>query len=45
MINDFADRRIDGQVARTADRPLATGEVAPIEALFLFAALMLIALG
>jgi len=45
VINDFADRRIDGRVARTADRPLATGEVAPIEALLLFAALMLIALG
>ena len=45
VINDFADRRIDGQVERTADRPLATGEVAPIEALLLFAALMLIALG
>ena len=44
-INDFADRRIDRQVERTADRPLATGEVAPIEALLLFAALMLIALG
>ena len=45
VINDFADRRIDAQVARTADRPLATGEVAPIEALLLFAALMLVALG
>jgi 4-hydroxybenzoate polyprenyltransferase len=45
VINDFADRRIDPQVERTADRPLATGEVAPIEALLLFAALMLIGLG
>jgi 4-hydroxybenzoate polyprenyltransferase len=45
VINDFADRKIDGRVARTADRPLATGEVAPVEALLLFAALMLIALG
>jgi 4-hydroxybenzoate polyprenyltransferase len=45
VINDFADRRIDAHVARTADRPLATGEVAPIEALLLFAALMLVALG
>ena len=45
VINDFADRRIDPQVERTADRPLATGEVAPLEALLLFAALMLIALG
>jgi 4-hydroxybenzoate polyprenyltransferase len=45
VINDFADRKIDPLVARTADRPLATGEVAPVEALLLFAALMLIALG
>jgi 4-hydroxybenzoate polyprenyltransferase len=45
VINDFADRRIDAHVERTADRPLATGEVAPIEALLLFAALMLIGLG
>lgn len=44
-INDFADRRIDPQVARTADRPLALGEIAPAEAVMLFAALMLIALG
>jgi len=45
VINDYADREIDGRVARTADRPVATGEVAPSEALILFAGLMLIALG
>jgi 4-hydroxybenzoate polyprenyltransferase len=45
VINDFVDRKIDPHVARTADRPLATGEVAPGEALLLFGALMLIALG
>src|SRR5688572_1711471 len=45
VINDFADRKIDPHVARTADRPLATGEVAPAEALLLFGALMLIGLG
>lgn len=45
VINDFVDRKIDPHVARTADRPLATGEVAPLEALTLFAALMLIGLG
>ncbi len=45
VINDFADRNIDGHVRRTANRPLATGEVAPAEALVLFAGLMLIALG
>ena len=42
VINDFADRKIDPHVARTADRPLATGEVAPAEALILFGALMVI---
>lgn len=32
-INDFADRNIDGHVARTVNRPLATGAVSPREAL------------
>jgi 4-hydroxybenzoate polyprenyltransferase len=32
-INDFADRDFDGHVARTRDRPLATGRVSPREAL------------
>lgn len=45
VINDYADRKLDGGVARTKDRPLVTGEVQPQEALALFAALMLIALG
>lgn len=45
VINDFADRKIDPHVARTADRPLATGEVHPVEAVLLFGALMVIALG
>ena len=45
IINDLADRKIDRHVWRTADRPLATGEVAPTEAVFLFVGLMLIALG
>jgi 4-hydroxybenzoate polyprenyltransferase len=45
VINDFADRNIDPHVERTADRPLARGEVSPAEALILFVALMLIALG
>jgi 4-hydroxybenzoate polyprenyltransferase len=45
VINDFADRDIDPYVERTAGRPLATGEVAPFEALLLFLGLMLIALG
>jgi 4-hydroxybenzoate polyprenyltransferase len=45
IINDFADRKLDPHVRRTADRPLATGEIAPAEALILFAGLMLVALG
>ncbi|MFL6576767.1 MAG: 4-hydroxybenzoate octaprenyltransferase [Povalibacter sp.] len=44
-INDFADRNFDGQVARTRDRPLATGQLDPIEALALCVSLGLIALG
>jgi 4-hydroxybenzoate polyprenyltransferase len=31
--NDWADRRYDASVKRTASRPLATGEIAPWEAL------------
>ena len=42
-INDFADRHIDGHVARTADRPLATGALDPAEALALAAVLALAA--
>lgn len=44
-INDFADREIDGQVARTRERPLATGALAPEEAVRLFVAVGLIAFG
>jgi len=43
VINDFADRHIDGHVKRTRDRPLATGVVTSREALALFAALCLLA--
>ncbi len=42
-INDYADRGFDGFVARTRDRPLATGEVSPGEALVVFSALCLAA--
>jgi 4-hydroxybenzoate polyprenyltransferase len=45
VINDFADRDIDPYVKRTRDRPLAAGRVSPAEALTLFAALSLIAVG
>jgi 4-hydroxybenzoate polyprenyltransferase len=36
VINDFADRHIDPDVARTRHRPIATGQVRPREALILF---------
>src|SRR5690242_14045311 len=39
-INDFADRKLDPQVARTAGRPIAAGRVTPREALVVFAALL-----
>ncbi len=42
-INDFADRQLDPQVARTAGRPIASGRVSPREALLVFAALLLFA--
>ncbi|WP_084128698.1 4-hydroxybenzoate octaprenyltransferase [Cellvibrio mixtus] len=45
VINDFADRKIDGQVLRTKNRPLATGAVSSREAIGLFIALCLIAFG
>jgi 4-hydroxybenzoate polyprenyltransferase len=45
VINDFADRNYDGKVERTRNRPLATGQVEPSEALVLFLALSMIALG
>lgn len=44
-INDFADRKFDGHVARTRDRPLVTGAVDPIEAMALCVALGFIAIG
>ncbi len=43
VINDFADRNIDGAVERTRERPLAAGEVSAREALLLFAGLGLVA--
>ena len=42
-INDYADRDFDGQVERTAQRPLATGAVTPGEAVGVFVALSLLA--
>ncbi len=45
VINDYADREFDRHVARTLERPLATGSVSPREALGLFVALALTAFG
>lgn len=39
-INDFADRDIDGHVARTRHRPLATGALRPTDALWAAGILM-----
>lgn len=43
VINDFADRNVDGQVERTKQRPLATGAVSSREALQLFGLLLVCA--
>ena len=42
-INDFADRHLDGSVARTRLRPLVTGRIKSYEALLVAAVLVLIA--
>ena len=42
-INDYADREVDSLVVRTMNRPLATGELLPKEALIVAATLSLIA--
>ena len=39
VINDYADRDIDGHVQRTRNRPIVAGRVSPREALILFAVL------
>lgn len=44
VINDYADRHLDGAVARTAARPLATGAVSEQAALVLFCILAFLAL-
>jgi len=43
VINDFADRKVDGHVKRTSDRPLATGALSSRAALTGFALLCLVA--
>lgn len=42
-INDYADRHVDGSVARTRQRPLVTGKVSEKEALIVFASLAITA--
>ena len=44
VINDYADRNVDGLVERSSTRPLVTGEVTEKEALGLFFILLFIAL-
>jgi 4-hydroxybenzoate polyprenyltransferase len=41
-INDYADRDFDAQVARTRERPLATRQIKPIEALLVALLLVLV---
>lgn len=43
VINDYADRKVDANVARTSHRPFAQGEVGEKEALYLFAGLIFLA--
>ena len=45
VINDYADRDIDGHVRRTRERPLAAGRVSALEAKLLFLLLCLMAFG
>jgi len=40
VINDFADRKVDGHVKRTVQRPLVSGRISSKEALVFFALLM-----
>lgn len=45
VINDFADRKVDGHVKRTRERPLVSGQVSSGEAIALFVGLCLLAFG
>jgi 4-hydroxybenzoate polyprenyltransferase len=45
VLNDLVDRNIDPYVERTRTRPIASGAVLPFEALTLFVALGLVAVG
>ena len=43
VVNDYADRHLDGHVKRTRERPLATGRISEKEAKILFASLVVLA--
>ena len=43
VINDYFDRKIDSLVARTKNRPIASGRVSPAEAIVLFIVLLVLA--
>ena len=43
VINDFADRKLDPEVQRTRDRPIAAGRVTPREAIGVFVVLITLA--
>lgn len=45
VVNDFADRRVDGHVKRTAHRPLPSGAVTEKESKILFVAMVLVSFG
>tara|TARA_R110000787_G_scaffold226512_3_gene334348 strand:+ start:106568 stop:107572 length:1005 start_codon:yes stop_codon:yes gene_type:complete len=45
VVNDLWDRDIDGQVARTAQRPIASGEIPVRHAVWFLGALLLVGLG
>jgi 4-hydroxybenzoate polyprenyltransferase len=45
VINDFADRKVDGKVERTKNRPLVSGMMTKEEAIMLFGVLIGVALG
>ena len=45
IVNDYMDRDLDRHIARTRNRPFATGEVSGREGAILFAVLIMIALG
>lgn len=45
VINDFADRKVDGHVERTRNRPLPSGVISSKEAIILFVLLGLLAFG